>query len=94
MYTIGDRPTFQREISGNPARVNALLKYPDGTVLVMGAVSMGSRYFATPPTLDQDSTHTLRWNVYRTTADTLPTSAGEEEFEVYPSAFPDPFLEA
>jgi len=92
-YNIGDRPTFTRTVPGNPYRVNALIAYPDGTAIAYVTVPFGDDYTASPPALDQAGTHTLRWNVYAESGDVYTQSADEEEFEVHPSPFADPFLE-
>jgi hypothetical protein len=88
---VGDRRKFVRTIEGDPHRVHMLVLYPDETVTVFSAVGINGEYEVEPPTFEQSSTHTLRWNVYADASDNTPSDSDEEELEVHPTPFAAPF---
>jgi hypothetical protein len=90
---VGCRRTFRRVIGGLPNRVDLLVRHDDGTVDPLETDLIGGAYEVTPDTFQIPGTCTLRWNAYENLADVLPRESHEEELEVLPTAFAEPFQE-
>lgn len=93
-FHIGDKRTFSRAISGSPGKVHLLHVKPDGTTTAYSTTEASSVYTCDDvPAFVDFGTHTIIWNIYAESADTVTIETDSIEFEVERSASATPFLQ-